>query len=86
MSGILRKLFRRKKQAPLVCSLDLDMDNDPHHQHTAACFIDFEPLAVVELFQSQGCQHSPAAVPGIGPTTASAIVAAATGAAPPVSS
>ncbi|KAJ4050837.1 hypothetical protein NW761_005634 [Fusarium oxysporum] len=70
MAAILRKLFRRKKQPPLVCSISLDdqghpMGEDPNHKHTAACFIDFEPLAVVELFQSQGCQACPPVVPGI---------------------
>lgn len=65
MASVLRKLFRRKKQPPLVCAVQLDMDDDHTHQHTAACFIDFEPLAVVELFQSQGCQSCPPAIPGI---------------------
>ncbi|KAJ9138424.1 DUF1223-domain-containing protein [Pleurostoma richardsiae] len=65
MASAFRKLFRRKKQPPLVCSVQLDLDHDPNHQHTAACFIDFEPLAVVELFQSQGCQSCPPAIPGI---------------------
>ncbi|KAK7430699.1 hypothetical protein QQZ08_002743 [Neonectria magnoliae] len=70
MASILRKLFRRKKQAPLVCSVSLDdhgnpIGDDPSHQHTSACFISFEPLAVVELFQSQGCKSCPPAIPGI---------------------
>ncbi|KAF5231477.1 hypothetical protein FANTH_13389 [Fusarium anthophilum] len=70
MAAILRKLFRRKKQPPLVCSISLDdqghpLGDDPNHIHTAACFIDFEPLAVVELFQSQGCQACPPAIPAI---------------------
>ncbi|KAI1372258.1 thioredoxin-like protein [Hypoxylon crocopeplum] len=65
MATVLRKLFRRKKQPPLVCSVKLNMDDDHHHQHTAACFMDFEPLAIVELFQSQGCQACPPAIPGI---------------------
>ncbi|KAF5696570.1 hypothetical protein FGLOB1_13427 [Fusarium globosum] len=70
MAAILRKLFRRKKQPPLVCSISLDdqgypMGEDPDHKHTAACFIDFEPLAVVELFQSQSCQACPPAISGI---------------------
>lgn len=70
MASILRKLFRRKKQPPLVCAISLDDDghpvgDHPGHQHTAACFIDFEPLAVVELFQSQGCASCPPAIPGI---------------------
>lgn len=64
------KLFHRKKAAPLVCSVSLGedgnpIDHDPNHNHTSACFIDFEPLAVLEFFQSQGCQACPPAVPGI---------------------
>ncbi|KLP08821.1 uncharacterized protein LW94_2814 [Fusarium fujikuroi] len=70
MATILRKLFHRKKQPPLVCSISLDdqgypMGEDPDHKHTAGCFIDFEPLAVVELFQSQSCQACPPAISGI---------------------
>ena len=66
----LRKLFRRKKQPPLVCAVSLDdhghpIADDPNHKHTSACFINIEPLAVVELFQSQACQSCPVAVPGI---------------------
>ncbi len=70
MAAILRNLFRRKKQPPMVCAVSLDdnghpVGDDPNHQHTAACFINFEPLALIELFQSQGCQACPEAVPGI---------------------
>ncbi|KAH7109521.1 thioredoxin-like protein [Dactylonectria macrodidyma] len=70
MASLLRKLFRRRKQPPLVCAVSLDdhgnpVGDDPNHVHTSACFIDFEPLAVVELFQSQGCQSCPPAIPGI---------------------
>ncbi|SPO07389.1 uncharacterized protein DNG_10083 [Cephalotrichum gorgonifer] len=70
MASILRRLFRRKKQPPLVCEVALDdqgnpVGQHPDHQHTAACFIDLEPLAVVELFQSQSCQSCPPAIPGI---------------------
>ncbi|CCT70828.1 uncharacterized protein FFUJ_09154 [Fusarium fujikuroi IMI 58289] len=70
MATILRKLFHRKKQPPLVCSISLDdqgypMGEDPDHKHTAGCFIDFEPLAVVELFQSQSCQACFPAISGI---------------------
>ncbi len=70
MAAILRKLFRRKNQPPLVCAVSLDdhghpIGDDPAHKHTTSCFVDFEPLALVELFQSQGCQSCPAAVPGI---------------------
>lgn len=70
MADILRKLFRRKKQPPLVCAVSLDdhghpVGDDPNHKHTAACFVDFEPLALIELFQSQACTSCPVAVPGI---------------------
>ncbi len=70
MAAILRKLFRRKKQPPLVCAVSLDdnghpIGDDPNHKHTAACFIDFEPLAVAELFQSQGCPSCAVGVPAI---------------------
>ncbi|KAF2262932.1 hypothetical protein CC78DRAFT_554334 [Lojkania enalia] len=49
----VRKLFRRKNVPPLVCSVDLGPDghpigDDPNHKHTAACFISFDPLAVVD--------------------------------------
>lgn len=65
MASVIRKLFQRKKQPPLVCAAQLDLDHDPNHQHTAACFIDFQPLAVVEFFQSQACQSCPPAIPDI---------------------
>ena len=66
----LPKIFRRKKASPLQCSVALDSSgqpiaHDPNHKHTSACFIEFEPLAVVELFQSQGCKACPPALPGI---------------------
>jgi len=64
-AAIIRRIFRRKKPAPLVCSVGLDVDAHSDHQHTAACFAPFEPLAVVELFQSQGCHACPPALPGI---------------------
>ncbi|KAK0740115.1 thioredoxin-like protein [Schizothecium vesticola] len=69
-TAFLSKIFRRKKPAPLVCSVSLDASDDhdhdhPPHQHTAACFLPFEPLAVLELFQSQGCPACPPAIPAI---------------------
>ena len=75
VAGLL-KLFRRKKAAPLQCSISLDASgnpiaDDPNHKHTAACFIDVEPLAVVELFQSQGCKACPPALPDIQAATMS---------------
>lgn len=70
MASLLAKLFRRKKQPPMVCAVALDdhghpIGEGPNHKHTAACFVDFEPLSLIELFQSQGCQSCPAAVPDI---------------------
>lgn len=70
MAAILRKLFRRKKQPPLVCAVSLDdhghpISDDPNHKHTAACFVDFEPLAIAELFQSQSCPSCAVGVPSI---------------------
>ncbi|KAF2494977.1 DUF1223-domain-containing protein [Lophium mytilinum] len=70
MASIFRKIFRKKKNPPLKCEISLDgqpslMESDPHHQHTAACFIDFAPLSVLELFQSQGCASCPPALPKI---------------------
>lgn len=75
MASLLRKIFRRKKKAPLVCSVALGPDGhplneDPGHVHTAACFVSFEPLAVLELFQSQGCAACPKALPAIHASTA----------------
>ena len=66
-TAFLDKIFRRKKPAPLVCSVSLDAstDDDHDHQHTAACFLPFEPLAMLEFFQSQGCAACPPAIPAI---------------------
>jgi hypothetical protein len=57
------KLFKRKKDPPLACHLTLDEGED--HIHTAACFVDIEPLAIAELFQARGCVSCPPATPGI---------------------
>ncbi len=57
----IKSLFAKKQRAPLACEMSLD----PTHEHTDACFIEFAPLSVVELFQSQGCVSCPAAIPSI---------------------
>jgi hypothetical protein len=59
----LKKFFQRKKNIPLACSMTIE--NEPDHVHSRACFIDIQPLSVVELFQSQGCAACPPAIPGI---------------------
>ncbi|KAG0647560.1 hypothetical protein D0Z07_6616 [Hyphodiscus hymeniophilus] len=63
MAAVINKIFRRKKAIPLACSVSIE--NEPGHVHTSACFIDIQPLSVVELFQSQGCVSCPPAVPKI---------------------
>lgn len=70
MASLIRKIFKRKSQPPLACSVSLDEDGhpvgeDPNHQHTAACFTTFEALAIAELFQSQSCESCPPAIPAI---------------------
>ncbi|KAJ8121370.1 hypothetical protein ONZ43_g2157 [Nemania bipapillata] len=59
----LLKLFKRKEAPPLACYMTLDQDHN--HVHTAACFIDVQPLAVAEIFQSQGCKACAPAMPTI---------------------
>ncbi|KAI0907296.1 thioredoxin-like protein [Ustulina deusta] len=59
----LLKLFQRKKAPPLACHLSLDQDDN--HVHTAACFLEVQPLALAEIFQSQGCAACAPAIPPI---------------------
>jgi hypothetical protein len=63
MASIIKKIFRRKKNVPLACAMSLE--NEPGHVHTGACFIDIQPLSIVELFQSQGCVSCPPTVPKV---------------------
>ena len=79
MAALFKRLFKRKKQPPLVCAVMLDdsgnvVGEDPNHVHTDACFTPFEPLAVAELFQSQSCASCPPALSGIHAGTADANV------------
>ena len=66
--SFFRTLFFRKKHAPLVYTLDLH--DDPNHVHGEACYVDIQPLSVVEFFVSQGCDASPPALPLIQKATA----------------
>lgn len=59
--SFFRTLFFRKKKAPLVCTLDLH--DDPTHVHGEACYVEIQPLSIVEFFVSQGCEASPPAMP-----------------------
>ncbi|TVY46046.1 hypothetical protein LSUB1_G000168 [Lachnellula subtilissima] len=63
MASILKKIFRRKKNVPLACAMSLEIE--PEHVHTGACFLDIQPLSIVELFQSQGCASCPPTTPKI---------------------
>jgi hypothetical protein len=44
--AFIKKIFRRKKNVPLACSMTLE--NEEGHVHTGACFLDLQPLSVVE--------------------------------------
>ncbi|PVH81132.1 hypothetical protein DL98DRAFT_548763 [Cadophora sp. DSE1049] len=63
MAAVFRKIFRRKKPVPLACATALE--DEPNHVHTGACFIDIQPLSILELFQSQGCASCPPTTPKI---------------------
>ncbi|KAL5341763.1 thioredoxin-like protein [Aspergillus crustosus] len=62
--SLLRKIFHRKKKPPLACT-ELPLDELDSHIHTNACFLDIQPLTVLELYQSQGCASCPKNVPEI---------------------
>jgi hypothetical protein len=42
----IKKIFTRKKPIPLACSMSIE--NEEGHVHTGACFIDIQPLSIVE--------------------------------------
>jgi hypothetical protein len=49
MSGLassIKKIFARKKPIPMACSMSIE--NEEGHVHTGACFIDIQPLSIVE--------------------------------------
>ncbi|KAG4418855.1 hypothetical protein IFR04_007979 [Cadophora malorum] len=63
MAAVFRKIFRRKKPVPLACATALE--DEPNHVHTGACFLEIQPLSILELFQSQGCASCPPTTPKI---------------------
>ncbi|KAL3480061.1 thioredoxin-like protein [Aspergillus californicus] len=62
--SVLRKIFHRKNKVPLACT-EIPLEELDSHVHTDACFLDVQPLTVVELYQSQGCKACIANVPKI---------------------
>ncbi|KAL4930498.1 uncharacterized protein BDV17DRAFT_258821 [Aspergillus undulatus] len=60
----LRKIFRRKTKPPLACT-EIPLDELDNHVHTDTCFLDVQPLTVLEVFQSQGCKACVKKVPKI---------------------
>ena len=64
MASGVKNFFRKffvKKKAPLACTMSLD----PNHEHSDACYAEIAPLSIVEVFQSQGCESCPPAIPNI---------------------
>lgn len=45
----------------MMCAMDLA--HDPSHVHTDACFVDIQPLSIVEFYQSQGCAACTPTIP-----------------------